>query len=226
MTTPNKIVPANAGGAPRFQSNTIGPAWPDSTFGVSARLAWDNLQSFYNFLTPCSASSLILEPMKLLRRTITFVSIVATFIAAGGEQFTANAKCAANLPIAVELQPLQGRWEGFMAGAEAEKITITISGNSLHFHRDAEFWFQATITVPAGKDPRHFHATIKDCPSSQAHSMGRVVGAIFKIEDGTLALADYHVPGEPPKTIESCPSRYVFKKVQLQNGNTDPRKSK
>lgn len=48
------------------------------------------------------------------------------------------------------------------------KITITITGNSLHFHRDTNFWFETTITLPAGKDPKQFHATIKDCPPSQA----------------------------------------------------------
>ena len=47
------------------------------------------------------------------------------------------------------------------------KITITITGNSFHFHRDTNFWFETTITLPAGTDPQQLHATIKDCPPSQ-----------------------------------------------------------
>lgn len=64
------------------------------------------------------------------------------------------------------------------------KITVTITDNSLHFHRDPNFWFKTTITLPAGKDPKQFHATIKDCP--QADSIGEIVKAFFKIEGGIL----------------------------------------
>ena len=84
--------------------------------------------------------------MKLLRPIITIVCIVASFIANAGEQLTAKAKGAA-----VELQPLQGTWEGVLVDDKAQQtITITITGNSLHFHRDTNFWFETTITLPAG----------------------------------------------------------------------------
>ena len=105
---------------------------------------------------------LLARRMKLLRHNITIVCIVASFIANAGEQLTAKAKGAANQPTAVELQLLQGTWEGVLVSDEAhQKITITITGNSLHFHRDTNFWFETTITLPAGKDPKQLHATIK-----------------------------------------------------------------
>src|SRR5688500_2726449 len=45
--------------------------------------------------------------------------------------------------IATEFQPLQGKWEGAMLDDAANlKITVTIAGDSLHFHRDANFWFK------------------------------------------------------------------------------------
>jgi hypothetical protein len=98
--------------------------------------------------------------MKLFRHIITIVCINVSFIANADEQLTAKAKGPANQPTAVELQLLQGTWEGVVVGGEShEKITITITGNSLHFHRDTNFWFETTITLPAGTDPKQLHAT-------------------------------------------------------------------
>ena len=68
---------------------------------------------------------------------------------------------------AVELNRLQGYWEGEGAGG---KCSITIVGNSLHY-RNSGGWFKTTFTLPAGTDPRQLHATIKECspPSGQCH---------------------------------------------------------
>jgi uncharacterized protein (TIGR03067 family) len=114
-----------------------------------------------------------------------------------------------------------------------QKITITITGNSLHFHRDTNFWFETTITLPAGTDPKQLHATIKGCPPSQADSIGKVVGAIFKIEDGTLTLATGGGDSSPegtPKSFEATEdkgqTRYELRKVQPHKKNTQPPKSK
>jgi uncharacterized protein (TIGR03067 family) len=110
-------------------------------------------------------------------------------------------------------------------------ITITISGNSFHFHRDTNFWFETTITLPADTDPKQLHATIKGCPPSQASSIGQVVGAIFKIEDGTLILATRGGGAEEtPKSFEATEekglTRYELRKVQPQKKNTQPPKTK
>jgi uncharacterized protein (TIGR03067 family) len=169
--------------------------------------------------------------MKLFRQIIPMVCIVAAFIADAGEQLTAEAKGAANQPTAADLQLLQGTWEGVWEGAAAGdksqgKITITITGHSFHFHRDTNFWFETTIALPVGTDPKQLHATIKGCPTSQADSIGKVVGAIFKIEDGTLTLADYAIPGEPPKSFADATSRYVVKKVPSEKKSPEPPKTK
>jgi len=144
------------------------------------------------------------------------------------------AGCKTRQPTAAGLQPLQGTWEGVMVGQEKDgKITITITGNSFHFHRDTNFWFETTITLPAGTDPKQLYATIKGCPPSQADSIGKVVGAIFKIEDGTLTLATGGADSSPegtPKSFEATEdkglTRYELRKVQPHKKNTQPPKSK
>ena len=108
-----------------------------------------------------------------------------------------------------------------MGDRSHDKIIITITGNSFHFHRDTNFWFETTIALPAGTDPHQLHATIKGCPPSQRDSIGKVVVAIFKIEDGTLSLATRGGgPEEAPKTFEATEdnglTRYELRKVQRQ----------
>src|SRR5215472_11982729 len=109
---------------------------------------------------------------------------------------------------AAELNRLQGYWEGEGAGG---RCSITITGNSLHY-RAGTNWWKTTFTVPAGADPRQLHATIKES-SPPTNGIGQVVFAIFKIEDGTLTLAEVDGSEEPPKTFSSASSRYVVKRV-------------
>src|SRR5687767_14222023 len=162
--------------------------------------------------------------MKLLRRSVTIVCLVATFIANAGEQLTTKAKCVVNQPTNAELQLLQGTWEGFSLNRETpdgpivkatNTITVTFTGNSFHFHQDTNFWFEMTITLPAGKDPKQLHATIKGCPPSHASNIGQVVRAFFKIEEGTLTLAAIG-DEETPKGFEAVKDRYELRKVQPQ----------
>lgn len=179
---------------------------------------------------------LSLDDMKLLRQIITIVCFVATFIANAGDQLTNNAKCVVNQPINAELQPLQGTWEGGVVGENSlQKITIKITGNSFHFHRDANFWFDTTITLPPGTNPKQLLATIKGCPESQASSIGKVVGAIFKIEGGTLTLATGGADSSPegtPKGFDSTEIKisglilYELRKVQPPKKDGQPPKSK
>jgi hypothetical protein len=138
-------------------------------------------------------------------------------------------------PTAAELQPLQGSWEGVLVGHEASgKISITITGNSLHFQGlRPDLWFETTFTLPAGTYPQQLHATIKDC-EQPCDDIGKVVFAIFKIEDGSLTLVGIQASAvEPPKTFGEFPGfqdkrifRYDLKKVQSQKGITQPPKSK
>ena len=114
-----------------------------------------------------------------------------------------------------------------MVGQEKDgKITITITGNSLHFHRDTNFWFETTITLPAGKDPKQLHATIKNS-SPPTNSIGQVVRAFFKIENGTLTLATIGDDAEETlKGFEAAGTRYELRKVQPQKKDTQPPKNK
>ena len=165
--------------------------------------------------------------MKLFRHIIAIVCLVASFIANAGEPLVAKAKGAVNQPTSVELQRLQGKWEGVMVGDFAhQKITITITGNSFHFRRDANFWFETTIALPAGTDPKQLHSTIKAGAPGQENSVGQVVRAFFKIEDGTLTLATIgDDPEETPKSFEATEgrgNRYELRKVQPQTKNTQP----
>jgi uncharacterized protein (TIGR03067 family) len=168
--------------------------------------------------------------MKLFRHIITVVCLVASFIANAGEQL--EAKCVVNQPINAELQLLQGKWEGAEVGDRShQKITITITNNSFHFHRDTNFWFETTIALPAGTGPKQLRATINGCPPSQADSIGKVVGAIFKIEDGTLTLATGGADSSPegtPKSFEATDglTRYELRKVQAQKKDTQPPKTR
>jgi uncharacterized protein (TIGR03067 family) len=140
--------------------------------------------------------------MKPFRHLIILVALAFSLILIADG---AEASPRAPKQTAAEQKRLQGKWEGVMVGQEkGDKITITITGNSLHFHRDTNFWFETTFTLPAGTDPKQLHATIKDCADKD--SIGKVVFAIFKIEDGTLTLAGIRTPDsapEPPVDFDS-----------------------
>ncbi len=119
-------------------------------------------------------------------------------------------------PPDAKLQRLQGKWEGFVVGDKArDKITITITGDSFHFHRDSNFWFATTITLPAGTAPQQLRATIKHSAPPE-DSNGKVVDAIFKIENGTLTVAaSGDGSKEAPKSFEAeNVTRYELRKVQ------------
>jgi len=129
-------------------------------------------------------------------------------------------------PIDAELKPLQGYWEGEGAGG---KCSITITGDSLYYYGRTDFWFKTTFTLPAGTYPKQLHATLKDCATPTGDSIGKVVFAIFKIEDGTLTLetlAEDDMSDQRPKTFANASNRYVLKQVQPQKKNTEPPKTK
>ncbi len=147
-----------------------------------------------------------------------------------------QAGCKTNPPIAAELQPLQGTWEGVALNKKtpegsfvksADTITITITGNSFHFYRDTNFWFETTIALPAGTDPQQLHATIKDnAPSQGSNAICKVVVALLKVEGGTLTLAASS-NGETPISFEDeNVTRYELKKVQPEKNDSQPPKPK
>jgi len=138
------------------------------------------------------------------------LSLAALFTAGQSTPTQPGADSGTPTPLAEELKPLQGHWEGEGAGG---KCAINIAGNSLHY-RNSAGWYKTTFTLPAGTDPQQLQATIKDCSPPSSKAIGTVVFAIFKIEDGTLLLAEDDMSDKPPKTFASASSRYNVKKVQ------------
>ena len=121
-----------------------------------------------------------------------------------------------------ELKRLQGYWEGEGAGG---KCSITIEGDSLHY-RSAKDWFKTTFKLPENTEPRQLHATIKDS-NPPTNSIGTVVTAIYKIEDGILTISAVDLSEKPSaETFEKPDNRYIVKKVQPPKGNAEPPKSK
>lgn len=157
--------------------------------------------------------------MLWIRVFTILVGITVSCVAGAGEDPVGNAK---GLPAPANpdgLQLLQGTWEGVQVSDQArQKITITITGNSLHFHRDTNFWFETTIALPVGREPRQLHATIRKCPDSQASSIGQVVKAVFTIEDGKLTLATIPDDAEEAADVwedtKNQGNRYELRKVQ------------
>jgi uncharacterized protein (TIGR03067 family) len=133
--------------------------------------------------------------------------------------------CTHQPPTASQLERLQGTWVGVVAGEKSDtKYTVKITGNSFHFHRDPEFWFRTTFTLPVGTDPQQLLATIKECAPGQENSIGKTVAAIFKIEEGTLILAARGDGGdETPTGFDATEdkglTRYELRKEPPQGGS-------
>lgn len=100
------------------------------------------------------------------------------------------------------LQQLQGTWSGIVVnGPPKERLTIRVAGDSFHFFRDTNFWFDTTITLPPGTDPQRLLAKIRKTAAGQEDSIDQSVVAIFKIEGETLILATRGGgPDDPPPT--------------------------
>lgn len=115
--------------------------------------------------------------------------------------------------LSAELQSLQGTWKGHMVGEEKSgEVILTVKGNSLHFHRDAGFWYKTTLEVPEGKKPPEFRATIKESPESG--SIGEVVRAVFEVKDETLKLGTIGDDEVTTATsLEKSNGRYQFLKA-------------
>ena len=120
------------------------------------------------------------------------------------------------------LKRLQGYWEGEGAGG---KCSITITGTSL-LYRAGTNWFRTTFTLPEGTDPWQLHATVTDCSPPTNNSIGTVVFAIFKLEDGILTLAEVDASDKPPESFASASSRYIVKKGEPARENAEPPKPK
>ena len=118
-----------------------------------------------------------------------------------------------------------------MGEQSPDKITITITGDTFHFHRDSKFWFETTMALPAGTNPQQLRATIKGCAPGQENSVGKVVVAIVKVENEILTLAARGDGGETaPTTFEITEDKglthYELRKVPPQKQKTPSSKTK
>lgn len=183
-------------------------------------------------MTADAASCLTLEAMKLFPHILTVVCFAAALVANADEKLSEKSNRVVDSPTNAQLQLLQGKWEGATVGQElTETVTITVTGNSFHFHRDTNFWFETTITLPADTKPQQLHATIKGSAASQRDAIGKVVVALFKIEDGTLTLAtNGHGAEKLPKSFEVTENEgltlYELRRVQPQEKIPQPPKTK
>ena len=188
------------------------------------------LSVFYTH--PLSDSNRDQKQMKMTIKMALAVTALSILLPCG--LICTQAAGATNQPIATELQRLQGPWEGVLVGQEASgKVSITITGNSLHFQGlNPTEWYETTFTLPVGTYPQQLHATIKNC-TEPCDDIGKVVFAILKIEDETLTLVGIQATAVgPPKTFGEIPGfedkgsfRYKLKKAQPQKKVTQPPKS-
>ena len=154
------------------------------------------------------------KPGSLILAVVGLAAAAAFFVQSGrlADARRELQQVKARLP---ELEPLQGYWEGEGAGG---KCSVTITGDSLHFSGyqgdgTKPHWYKTTFTLPPGSDPQQLRATIKE---GSGH-IGRVIFAIFKIEDGTLTLAEDDDSDKPPESFSSASSVFSVKKVQKKN---------
>jgi hypothetical protein len=126
-------------------------------------------------------------------------------------------------PRTPDANSLEGHWagEGREGNGPRWKCTMTITGNSLHFFRDSNYWFRANLALPAGTEPQQLHATIKD--TSHKDHIGEVVLAICRIEDGILTIAASDHAELPQNFDEGQSSLFVLRKVP--SGSPQARKA-
>jgi uncharacterized protein (TIGR03067 family) len=102
----------------------------------------------------------------------------------------------------------------------AGQITITFSGNVLHYQGlRADQRYDATFTLKEDTRPRQLRATING--GAQVKDIGRVIGAVFKIENGTLSLAG--LDDDAPSTLDDSEAfdgntafHYRFRRAEPQ----------
>ena len=129
--------------------------------------------------------------------------------------FLLQVACTTLAQTAPNQRHLQGFWEG---DGPPGRISLTITGSSLHFYVRTDFWYEATFTLPAGTAPQQLTATITGS-SPPTTNIGDVVFAIVKIEDGTLSLAVDDGSDAAPTSFAEAMSRYDLKRVGRQERN-------
>lgn len=152
--------------------------------------------------------------MRNFRPLLRILPLAVLVLARGGDETAKRVGAAAVSDAAAERKALEGTWKGFGAGAEKDgEIVVTIVRDTLRFHRDTNFWFETTFVLPAGKDPRQLHATIRKTSAPQGDSVGQVVRAFYRIRDDRLTLATMGDDGEETsKAFDAAGTRFELRK--------------
>jgi hypothetical protein len=190
-------------------------------------------QIIYNFLTdagqPVGKHSPMLREMNpchvhptRLLSCLTDRWMRSLWLLARGVLLGLQAGCTTKPPPPpTPLQKLQGTWSGSVLNDRSKaQYTLRIRGDSFHFHRDTNFWFGTTITVPAGTEPQQFFATIHTCAPGQENSLGKRVAAIFQVEEDNLIIVARGDGGDDVPTGfdvagDEGLTRYELRRVEL-----------
>jgi len=91
---------------------------------------------------------------------------------------------------------LQGTWKGKEIGGRATgTCLLVIKENHMEFHgADPREWYKGTFVLNEATTPKQFVGTVTDC--SAPNYVGKLVNAIYRIENGVLTLSG-HEPGNP-----------------------------
>jgi uncharacterized protein (TIGR03067 family) len=126
------------------------------------------------------------------------LSIAALFVAGCSTPSKSNPAAAApakSAPSKSRSTSLEGAWRGTEVTPGQQGVaSLTISGQSLEFHgADASDWCKGTFILRENTDPKQLVGTITDCSSTDV--IGKMVYAIYKIDDGTLTITG-SAPGD------------------------------
>jgi len=109
----------------------------------------------------------------------------------------------------LELERLQGYWEGKGAGGDC---SIIITGNSLQY-RAGTTGYEATFVLSGKSDPLQLQAIIQKSGPTE-DSIGETVYVAYRLRDSILILTTYDPGDEPPETFSEN-NLYVLKKTDF-----------
>ena len=99
---------------------------------------------------------------------------------------------------------------------------MTISGNSLYYQSRPDFWYDTVFTIPDGAEKPQLHATIVKDSTERPRDIGKVVVALFEVDDETLKLGvinSFDGPLASPVTDgwDLATDQYLLKRVERRS---------
>jgi uncharacterized protein (TIGR03067 family) len=146
-----------------------------------------------------------------MKKLILISLCIAAMIGAGcANSSTANASAVASQPRA---SALEGTWHGNEVTSDHQgAVSLIFSGQKLDYRgSDENDWAKGTFTIKPDTKPTQMAITITSSPEDKSN--GRVVNAIYTIQDGVLKITG-NAPGDEnfPATLDAPSSRqFVLK---------------